>query len=146
MLPSTIEPLTPEQSLDDALEHLADHGVPWLPVVVGDKLVGGLGVRDAVGTYKNTLPRSTRRTRALPEETSLFDVQLRVGSPVTGRTLREAALPGSLLVVAIRRDAETIFPNANTRLEAGDVLTVVADPAREAGLKKFFDPVGVADM
>jgi chloride channel protein, CIC family len=145
LLPSTIEPLTPEQPLDDALENLADYGLPWLPVVVGNKPVGGLGVRDAVGTYKNTLPRSARRTRALPEETSLFDVQLRVGSPVTGRTLREAALPGSLLVVAIRRDGETIFPSASTRLEAGDVLTVVADPAAETGLKKFFDPASSVD-
>ena len=145
LLPSTIEPLGPEQSLDDALEHLADHGVPWLPVVLGDKPVGGLGVRDAVGTYKNTLPRSTRRTRALPEETSLFDVQLRVGTPATGRTLREAGLPASLLIVAIRREGETIFPSGSTRLEAGDVLTVVADPAREGGIKKFFDPAGLAD-
>ena len=140
LLPSSIDPLTPEQSLDDALQHLADRGVPWLPVVVSDHVVGGLGVRDAVRTYKNTLPRSVRRTRALPEETSLFDVQLRASSPVAGRTLRDAALPGSLLVVAIRRDGETIFPNANTRLQAGDVLTVVAEAARETGLKQVFDP------
>jgi CBS domain-containing protein len=133
LLPSTIEPLAPEQSLDDALEQLSDHGVPWLPVVVDGRVVGGLGVRDAVRTYKNTLPRSARRTRALPEETSLFDVQLRASCPV-------AALPGKLLVVAIRREGETIFPSGNTRLEAGDVLTIIAEPAREAGLKEFFDP------
>jgi CIC family chloride channel protein len=140
LLPSTIEPLTPEQPLDDALERLADRGLPWLPVVVDAHVVAGLGVRDAVRTYKNTLPRSARRTRALPEETSLFDVQLRESSPVAGQTLRDAALPGNLLVVAIRRQGETIFPNGNTRLEPGDVLTIVADPAREAGLKEFFDP------
>jgi Trk K+ transport system NAD-binding subunit len=103
-------------------------------------MVGGLGVRDAVGTYKKTLSKSARRTRALPEETSVFDVQLRADSPVIGRTLRDAALPGSLLVVSIRRVGETIFPSADTHLEAGDVLTVVAEPAREAALKAFFDP------
>jgi CIC family chloride channel protein len=140
MLPSTIEPLSPEQSLDDALQHLADCGVPWLPVVVGEHIVGGLGVRDAVGTYKKTLPKSARRTRALPEETSLFDVQLRADSPVIGCTLRDATLPGSLLVVSIRRVGETIFPSADTRLQAGDVLTVVAEPAQETALKAFFDP------
>jgi hypothetical protein len=68
---SAIDPLTPDQALDEALEQLADRGVPWLPVVVEDHLVGGLGVRDA-------------------------------------------GLPDSLLVVA--------------------------DPAREAALKAFFDP------
>jgi CIC family chloride channel protein len=145
LLPPTTAPLTPEQSLDDALEQLADRGVPWLPVVVGNEVVGGLGVRDAVGTYKSTLPRSARRTRALPEDTSMFDVQLRVDSPVIGRTLRDARLPVRLLVAAIRRDGETVFPSADTRLEAGDVLTVLADPAQEAGLKKFFDPPATSD-
>jgi CIC family chloride channel protein len=140
LLPSAIEPLTPEQPLDDALQHLADHSLPWLPVVVAGRVVGGLGVRDAVGTYKNTLPRSARRTRTLPENTSLFDVQLRGDSPIIGRTLRDAKLPGSVLVVAIRREGETIFPTANTCLNAGDVLTLIAEPARESGLKQFFDP------
>jgi chloride channel protein, CIC family len=140
LLPSTIEPLTPEQPLDDALEQLADRGVPWLPVVLDGHVVGGLGVRDAVTTYKNTLPRSARRARALPQETSVFDVSLRAGSPVAGHTLGDGLLPGNLLVVAIRREGETIFPTGNTRLQAGDVLTIVAEPAREAGLKDFFDP------
>jgi CBS domain-containing protein len=55
LLPSTIDPLGPEQTLDDALQRLADSAVPWLPVVVGERIVGGLGVRDAVATYKNRL-------------------------------------------------------------------------------------------
>jgi CIC family chloride channel protein len=64
LLNSTIEPLSPEQSLDDALEQLADRGVPWLPVVEAGRVVGGLGVRDAVRTYKNTLPRSVDAKKA----------------------------------------------------------------------------------
>jgi CBS-domain-containing membrane protein len=94
-LPSNIDPLSPEQTLDDALQHLADCALPWLPLVIGEHIVGGLGVREAVGTYKNTLPRSARRTRALPAETSLFDVQLRADSPVIGRTLRDAGCPAA---------------------------------------------------
>jgi CIC family chloride channel protein len=57
LLPSGIDPLTPEQPLDDALQQLAEHAVPWLPVVTGGQVIGGLGVRDAVGTYKNALPK-----------------------------------------------------------------------------------------
>jgi CIC family chloride channel protein len=145
LLPSVIEPLSPMQSLDDALEQLADCGVQWLPVVVNNDVIGGLGVRDAVGTYKATLPRSTRRTRALPEDTSMFEVRLRADSPVIGRSLKDAGFPGRLLVAAIRRDGETVFPSANTRLEAGDVLTVLAEPAQEAGLKQFFDAADTSD-
>lgn len=140
VLPSGIEPLSPEQPLDDALQQLADHGVAWLPVVVGNRVVGGLGVRDVIATYKKTLPRSARRTRALPSETSVFDVQLRADSVAAGRMLRDAALPVGVLVVAIRREGETMFPMADSRLEAGDVLTLVADPSRETEVKSFFDP------
>jgi CBS domain-containing protein len=140
LLPSSIDRLGPEQTLDDALQHLADSAVPWLPVVVGERIVGGLGVRDAVGTYKNTLPKNARRTRALPEDASLFDVKLRATSPVIGRTLRGAGLPCNVLVVGIRREGPTVFPSADTRLESGDVLTVVAEPAQETTLEAFFDP------
>ena len=59
LMPSPIDPLNPEQTLDDALQHLAESAVPWLPVVVGEHIVGGLGVRDAVATYKSNL-RSRR--------------------------------------------------------------------------------------
>ena len=109
-------------------------------MVANDRVVGGLGVRDAVGTDRNAVPTSSRRERALPEDTSIFDVQLRADSPVIGHTLRNAGLPDRVLVAAIRREGEMVFPNANTRLEAGDVLTVLAEPAREGGLKRFFDP------
>jgi chloride channel protein, CIC family len=139
LLPGTIGPLTPEQSVDDALEQMADAGVPWLPVVSEGHLVGGLAVRDAVRTYKATLQRSARRTRGLPEGTSVFEVQLREGSPVIGRPLSQAGLPGKVLVASVRRDGETIFPGASTCLEMGDVLTVLADPAHEAALRQFFD-------
>jgi hypothetical protein len=81
----------------------------------------------------------TRRGRSLPEDTSVFEVKLADNSPVIGSSLREANLPPSVLVVAIHRAGATIFPRADSRLEAGDVLTVVADPTREAELREFFD-------
>jgi Trk K+ transport system NAD-binding subunit len=125
---------------------LADGGVAWLPVVDNDRVVGALGMRDAaVATYESALPTSSRRARALRDETSIFDVQLRADSPVIGHTLRDAGLPESLLVAAILRNGETVFPNANTRLQVGDRLTVLAEPAREARLKRFFDPPVSAD-
>jgi Trk K+ transport system NAD-binding subunit len=53
--------------------------------------------------------------------------------------LSEAGLPRKVLVASVRRDGETIFPSASTRLEVGDVLTVLADPAHEEALRQFFD-------
>ena len=139
LLPNGMRPLSPDQSLDYALEQLADCGVPWLPVMSDGRLVGGLGVRDAVRTYKTTLQRSARRTQGLPEGTSVFEVQLREGSPVIGRPLSHAGLPRNVLVASVLRDGETIFPGAGTCLELGDVVTLLADPAYEGALRDFFD-------
>jgi CIC family chloride channel protein len=140
LVSTSLEPLSPSDSLDTALEQLADRGLPWLPVVTDGRIVGGLSARDALRTYKATLGRSMRRTQGLPEETSLFEVRLEAGSPLVHRTLREAGLPKQTLVVAIRREAETLFPSASTELLPEDVLLILASPAGEAQLKAFLEP------
>jgi len=43
-----------------------------------------------------------------------------------GRTIRELRLPGDTLALAVRRDGELLVPHGNTRLEAGDHLTLVS--------------------
>jgi trk system potassium uptake protein TrkA len=58
---------------------------------------------------------------------SPLEVTVPAGSPVAGRTLREAALPQGVLVVAVLRDGEVIFPRADTVLQVGDRLTVLVD-------------------
>jgi signal-transduction protein with cAMP-binding, CBS, and nucleotidyltransferase domain len=140
LVSTSLEPLSPSDSLDTALEQLADRGLPWLPVVTDGRIVGGLSARDALRTYKATLGRSMRRTQGLPEETSLFEVRLETGSPLVHRTLREAGLPKQTLVVAIRREAETLFPSASTELLPDDVLLILSSPAGEAQLKAFLEP------
>jgi chloride channel protein, CIC family len=137
-----LEPLSPADTLDTALEDLAEHGLPWLPVVAEGRVVGGLSARDALRTYKATLGRSVRRTQGLPEQTSVFEVKLRTGSPLIHRTLREAGLPKQTLVIAIVRDMETLFPTASTELLPDDVLMVMASAAVEEQLKAFLEPVG----
>jgi CIC family chloride channel protein len=135
-----LEPLAPDQPLDDALEQLAEHSLPWLPVVDGGRIIGGLGAREALRTYKSSLQRSARRTQALPDDTSVFEVVLQPDSPIVGKELASAGFPTKTLVVAIQREGETIFPTARSCLEAGDVLTVLADHGTETMLKQFVDP------
>jgi Kef-type K+ transport system membrane component KefB/Trk K+ transport system NAD-binding subunit len=42
-----------------------------------------------------------------------------------GRSLRDLHLPGDVLMVAMRRDGELIVPHGDTRIEAGDFLTLM---------------------
>jgi trk system potassium uptake protein TrkA len=64
------------------------------------------------------------------EEAEVFEISVDEGAPIAGRTLLEAGEAGLLaddvLIVAIERDGsgEPITPRGNTRIEAGDLLTV----------------------
>ena len=115
----------------------------WLLLGTAIGLVAGLG---AVAFYQGidwraTLQRGVRRTQRMPEASSLFEVRLQPGSPLVGRTLREARLPEHTLVVAVQRQTETIFPTASTCLEPDDVLTILADPNQQRVVAQFFDVV-----
>jgi trk system potassium uptake protein TrkA len=60
----------------------------------------------------------------------VFEITVEADAPIAGRTLGEAdaegLFAGEVLVVAIERDGEgaPITPRGNTRIEAGDLLTV----------------------
>jgi len=64
------------------------------------------------------------------EQAEVFEITVEADAPIAGKSLREAdeagLLKGELLVVAIERDDESgpITPRGNTRIEAGDMLTV----------------------
>ncbi|QSG11277.1 TrkA, K+ transport system, NAD-binding component [Halapricum desulfuricans] len=74
----------------------------------------------------------------ISEEAEVFEITVTEDAPIAGRTLQEAAqegyLTGDTLVVAIAREEsdKPITPRGNTRIKAGDLLTVYsavgADP------------------
>ena len=131
--------LGPDDTLDAALGRLVDAGMSWLPVLEGDRVVGRVTVRDILQTYKATLRRSVRRAATLPQDTSLFEARIAASSPLAGRTLSEARLARDALVVSITRDGETLFPRANTRIEAGDVLMITTHRTNEVAVRAFLE-------
>jgi len=64
------------------------------------------------------------------ESAEVFEITVRNGAPIAGKTLQEAAIEDQLtedmLIVAIERNGEgdPITPRGNTRIEVGDLLTV----------------------
>jgi CBS domain-containing protein len=138
--------LEPDQTLDIALERITGRGLSWAPVVEERRVVGRLNVRDVMRTYKATLERSVRRTTALNADATLFEARLSAASPLAGRTLREANLPGDTLVVSITRAGETLFPRADTQLEPDDVVMILADPSSEPALRAFLEGAAVATL
>jgi CIC family chloride channel protein len=128
----------PDVSLDEAMEVIAEANLRWAPVVEGGVVVGRIGMRDVVRTYKSTLRQSVRRATALPPETALFEVNVSESSPLVGRPLAESRLPASTLVVSVLRDGEVLFPRASTEITSGDRLTVLASADKEEQVRRSF--------
>jgi CIC family chloride channel protein len=131
--------LTPDETLDVALEKLTENGLNTAPVVTDGQPAGQLYLRDIVRTYKQTLSRSVRRVTALTAGTVLFEAQVEGESALVGRALRDIRLPPSTLIVSVVRAGATIFPRADTCLASGDTLLVMTDAASEAAVRTFLE-------
>jgi CIC family chloride channel protein len=138
--------LSPGQTLDDALEQMAEDGSTQARVVENGRVVGQLGQRDVVAAYKRGLVRGIRRANTLPASAALVDLPIESASPLVSRQLRDAGLAPRALVVAVNRDGEVLFPTAETCLQAGDVLTVLAEPRAEASLRALAQGTSVASV
>src|SRR5690606_35125808 len=123
--------------LDEALQALDDAGLGWLPVVDDGRLVGRVGTRGIIRTYKETLGRGVRRVSALPPETALLEATVSAASPVAGRSLAEARLPAATLVVSLVRDGAVTYPRGDTVVAAGDRLTVLTAAGAEDEVKRY---------
>jgi trk system potassium uptake protein TrkA len=71
----------------------------------------------------------------------IFKIVLPGGAKITGKTLTEINLPRRVSIIAIERNSDIIIPIPDTRLQAGDSVTVLAredkiDKAMELFCKK----------
>lgn len=123
------------------IAHARDLGVPSLVSVVNEPSAGPMFRRygaNVVGDpdllAADVLYRAIRRPHvgdfmSLGEGTEIFKVSLSRQSPLAGRTLKQARLPGETLIVAIEREGNVLVPHGGTVLKAGDGVTVLATGA-----------------
>jgi cell volume regulation protein A len=67
-----------------------------------------------------------------------YDFRVQRGSPADGRTARELGLHDDDWVIVVVRDGDAHRPDEDLRLREGDVVYVLADPAREAAVSALF--------
>jgi len=78
------------------------------------------------------------------EEAEVFEISVKRDAPITGKTLQEAnskgILGGEMLIIALERgpDSEPITPRGDTRIEAGDLLTVYSATGMTADVTDIF--------
>jgi CIC family chloride channel protein len=134
----TPKPLTatPSTPVSEVLARMATLGVGRIPIVDEHdpgRLVGMFRREHAVQAYHLALGREVshdlgiERLRARTTTDAAFhDIEVPVDSVADGRLLKEVAMPGGVTVVSVRKGLQVEVPDGNTRLQAGDILTVFA--------------------
>ncbi len=122
----------PDESLRVVLQRMAPRDISRLPVVARDnprQLLGVIKRNDIVHAYELGMVRrgfALGRLPGTPPGTATAQYVLPPDSALCGRTLAELGLPDSVLVIHVHRNGEAILPHGDTRLEAGDAVTLLA--------------------
>ncbi|MFH1523621.1 MAG: chloride channel protein [Chloroflexota bacterium] len=127
----------PNETVGVALRRMVPHDLSRLPVVARDDvrhLIGVVRRNDIVTAYE---VGSTRReeARQLAEETravndsraQFIEITLAPGSCAVDKTVAELVLPRAAVIVSIRRGHSLVIPHGDTRLKAGDGVTVLSE-------------------
>ncbi len=139
--------ITATETLDRVLELLAEHQVSWLPVIEDESrqhLVGVVSAADVVKAYQAALNQGTRSLGAVVSGMSLTEISIRPHAVANGQTLRELGLPEDTLIISIHRRGELIVPRGTTRLEGGDVLTVLTATAHRKLVELSLEAVALS--
>src|SRR3712207_732056 len=81
----------------------------------------------------------------LPQERlEIIELEVRPGSPVAGREVRELGIPEGALVISILRDASGFVPLADSVIQEGDEVLLVLDTGLEDQITALFEPPGDA--
>jgi CBS domain-containing protein len=127
--------ITPDASVRDAAARMEQTDVRALAVVnaVG-QLVGVIGRGSVLSSYtRATAPELLAGDEVL-QSASALRVRVRPGSSLDGATLASLEFPAGSLVVSVRRRGHTFVPRGSLRLEGGDRLVMLAEPAARAEL------------
>jgi CIC family chloride channel protein len=134
----TPRPVTASEStpVSVVLERMASMGIGRVPIVADDdptRLVALFRREDAVKAYHQALGQEvhhdlgrSRLQARVASGTDFHDVPVVAGSIADGRLLKEVPLPGGVTIVSVSRGTDVVVPDGNTRLGAGDMLTVFA--------------------
>lgn len=67
-------------------------------------------------------------------------IEISASSKAAGVIVRELRPPGTSLIACVQKPEEVFVPQADTVLEAGDVVTIIGDSKGFAQVSKFYNP------
>jgi CIC family chloride channel protein len=133
----------PDEPVGIVLRRMAPRDLARIPVISREdprRMLGTVRRNDVIRAYElGTIRRATVPAPVLPErpgvETAEFTLQ--PGAALADKTLAEAGLPGECVVTAVFRQEQVLVPRGDTRLQAGDrvsLLLVGCQPEQVAPL------------
>ena len=126
-----------DSTLDGALDLLVSANVSWLPVLDERRhLIGILAMTDVIRGYRTALRRNLRMLSSVPRGTTLVQECVADESPFSGRTIADAPWPKGAVAVSVERGSQLIFPEPDTTLAPGDILSIVAPRSAEQILRR----------
>ncbi len=139
----------PDDVLWTAIRTMSARDFGSLPVVQPGtrRLVGLLRRESIVRAY--TLAVSRKREQQHRAEqirlnalTGAHVVEMRItpDTPIAGQRIRDIPWPGDSVVASIRRSDRLLVPHGITRLQSGDLLTIVVAQDAEPDLLRLFHP------
>ncbi len=135
----------PDESIGTALRRLGVRDVGRLPVVErgSRRPIGVVRRSDIVRAYNQALSRRGQELQRAEElglgqveDLSLVQVHIRPDSPAARRSVSEIPLPEDCLIVSLRRGNRQRVVRGATRLQPGDVVTLVAKQDSVADARK----------
>jgi len=139
---------TPEETLRHAFRRFTEHDVFQIPVLdpqEGGKVAGVLRRTEMMWAYKELADEHQRlveRSDALPGD-SRFEsahVELQVTPEHRGvcdRAVRDIQVPQHALIALLRRGDRVVVPRGFTRVESGDLLTLITTRQHEQELREW---------
>jgi CBS domain-containing protein len=124
-----------EATLDAAVEALAGNQTNWVPVLDAERrVVGIVAASDLIRGQRLALQAALRRVASAPVGTALVEEQVGEESRFAKRTIAEAGWPAGTVVVSIQRGSQLLFPEPDTSMEPGDVVSVLTNVQAAATL------------
>ena len=141
---------------DDTLRHvvaiMAENDLRQGPVVARwdeGRLLGMISHRDVLHSFARRgaqQPVTVQETAPVARLVGAVQIEATVlpASSLVGRELRAVALPDSALITTIHRKGSIVIPRGAAQLEAGDLLTILAEPAEETAVRALLTAAGVS--
>jgi CIC family chloride channel protein len=128
VLDSTATTISDGARMDVALEALTQAGGHWVTVTANRRVVGILAISDVIRGYQQMLLANAGQIAEVSENALSLEERVGGDSRLAGRTLAEVAMPSGSIVISIQRGEHMIFASGSTRLEQGDLVSVLASP------------------